>query len=101
MLNRNRLQFIEKWGSALHTHEPRVGELSAATERAIARADAFGRARIGLKPAAGLPPTARPPFDPILQERRLAERSRTIQKDHVDHLSRQLDDYERVEQRRS
>lgn len=92
--NRNRVQFIEKWGAALYPHESRVGELSAATERAIARADAFGRARIGLNPAVGLPSASRPPFDPILQERRLAEWSRTIQKDYVDHLSRQLDDYE-------
>ena len=95
LLNRNRHQFIEKWGAALYDHEPRVGRPSAATERAIARADAFGRARLGVKPAAGLSPAPRPPFDPILQERRLAEWSRTIQKDYVDHLSRQLDDYER------
>ena len=99
LYNRNRLQFIEKWGAALYAHEPRVGRLSAATERAIARADAFGRGRIGLKPAAGLSPAPRPPFDPILQERRLAEWSRTIQKDYVDHLSGQLDDYERAQRR--
>jgi O-antigen biosynthesis protein len=99
LLNRNRLQLIEKWGAALNAHEPRVGRRSAATKRAIARADAFGRGRIGLKPAAGLSPAPRPPFDPILQERRLAERSRTIQKDYVDHLSGQLDDYERGQRR--
>lgn len=45
LLNRNRHQFIEKWDAALYDHEPRVGRPSAATERAIARADAFGRAR--------------------------------------------------------
>jgi GT2 family glycosyltransferase len=87
----NRLQFLEKWGAALDAHEPRDRNLRVAIERAIARADAFGRAQIGgPRTAVGSAVAQRPPFDPNLQERRLAEWSRTIQNAYVDHLSRLL-----------
>lgn len=93
LFNRNWLQFIEKWGAALNAYEPNDGDLAAAIERAIARTDAFHQARMGVRTACPAA-TPRPPFDPILQERRLAERSRTIQKAYVDHLSRLLDECE-------
>ena len=94
LFNRNWLQFVEKWGAALNAYEPSDGDLVAAIERAIARSDAFGRARMGVTTAVGPAAAPRPPFDPILQERRLAERSRTIQKDYMDHLSHLLDECE-------
>jgi hypothetical protein len=94
LFNRNWLQFVEKWGAALNAYEPCDGDPVAAIERAIARSDAFGQARMGVTTAVGPAAAPRPPFDPILQERRLAERSRTIQKAYMDHLSRLLDECE-------
>jgi hypothetical protein len=94
LFNRNWLQFVEKWGAALNAYEPSDGDLEAAIERAIARSDAFGRAQMGVITAVGPAAAPRPPFDPILQERRLAERSRTIQKAYMDHLSRPLKELE-------
>jgi len=101
LFNRNWLQFVEKWGAALNAYEPSDGNPVAAIERAIARSEAFGQARMGVTTAVGPAATPRPPFDPILQERRLAERSRTIQKAYMDHLSRLLDECEMKHARRS
>jgi GT2 family glycosyltransferase len=100
LFRRNRLQFIEKWGAALNAFESSDGDPAQAIERAIARTDAFSKSRRAVRTGAYPEAARRPSFDPILQERRLAERSRTIQKEYVDHLSclleenkRRLDEY--------
>jgi GT2 family glycosyltransferase len=88
---RNRKLFLEKWGSALATHEPREEGSLAAIQRAIARAESFAAGRGA--PALHIP--ERPALDPAEQERRSLESALALQKDYAAYLSMALDEAER------
>jgi GT2 family glycosyltransferase len=91
IVRRNRLLFLEKWGSALAEYDPPEAGSRAALERALERAEAFAalcRSRGAVKME--LPPE-RVRFDPALQELRHYEKSRALQKAYVAHLTESLD----------
>ena len=88
---RNHSLFLEKWGSALESHEPFAKEDPGAVERALARAEAFAVA-VRRRGAPALDQLAkRNSFDPFLQERHHLEKSLSLQKAYVDHLTKRLE----------
>jgi GT2 family glycosyltransferase len=89
--SRNHLLFLEKWATALESHEPPGRDEPAAVQRALARAEAFARAA-RLRGAPALDQLTKPnSFDPVLQERQHLEKSRALQKAYVIHLTESID----------
>lgn len=74
---RNRKEFLEKWGSALEAYEPPGRDSPQAVDRAIARAEAFA-AKCKNDPVAARPPHRRRGFDSIAQDRSCSERSSAL-----------------------
>jgi GT2 family glycosyltransferase len=87
---RNRLLFLEKWGTALDEHEPPEAGSTAAIERAMARADAVWQRCQG-RATQRAPRLPRPAFDPVLQQQRQLARQCAVRKAYLAHLVEQLE----------
>jgi GT2 family glycosyltransferase len=84
VFNRNKLLFIEKWGTALEEHESLEGDtpVTAALTRAKAFALKCQERQIPTTPT----PAGSIPFDSVLQERRHIEKSRALKSAYVAHV---------------
>jgi GT2 family glycosyltransferase len=91
---RNRLLFIEKWGTALEEYDPPERVSPVAIERALARAEDFASQCRRKKIRAIQPLIDSIRFDPVLQERRHFEKSRTLQNAYMIHLVKIIDQAE-------
>src|SRR4051812_36236955 len=83
---RNRVPFLEKWGSALQDHEAEGEtdeEPAQAIRRAMERAEAFARTcRQNWRP---IPKTRRPRFDAAEQDRSHREKERQLKADYEEY----------------
>jgi GT2 family glycosyltransferase len=92
LIGRNRIIFVEKWGSALNEFAPRAHDSQDAVDQALARAKAFAER---CRQRGPLTIHARPPqpIDPTAKESHYLEKGLKVQREYVDHLNRTIDDY--------
>lgn len=95
LIRRNRLLFVEKWGSALSEFAPPNYQSQDAIDNALARAKAFAE-RCRQRGPLTLP--ARPPQPPdlVAKESHYLEKGLKVQREYVDYLSRTIDEAEAI-----
>jgi hypothetical protein len=92
LIRRNRLIFVEKWGSALSEFAPRTYDSQTTIDEPLARAKAFAERcrQRGPLTLSAHPPQ---PIDPLAKESYYLEKALKVQREYVDYLLRTTDEF--------